>query len=457
MRQTGRCAPILKEEFVSRGVRAQVSTVFLLSIVCLPLVSAILLLSGCSTSSVSTTHTSAGLSSGPSPQDHSPPTTVDVMTTSPWAYSWPSPEASEAARSAISDWPSGIARVVLSTGYELYVVDHDGIRWGQEMQTRPETTATLVSPALLSGVAVSNNQEFVAYVDQARDIVVRSIADGAEISRVPYHAEGETQLRSLSSDGNLVALASVPPDLPEGALGTRLPWRVTIMDMRSGEMTIEQPLEDLAKERTADDPETQFRLYSLDWLPGERLLAGYSGSGQTVYVYDIHTDVLEPLPDVGLISAVSDSGTVYGLSADAQSSSPVVWDGLATQTLELNPGSAYALWGAFDPSGDALAIQVMSSTHQPLGWQLFRLKEGRWEPSGMLAGNSWMKAAPRTLSDDGTLAFTALEGGLQWENGQNAALLSYDFQTGTWQEWLGPEDLLVHFGQYPFVAIIPAS
>ena len=135
----------------------------------------------------------------------------------------------------------------------------------------------------------------------------------------------------------------------------------------------------------------------------------------------------------------------------------MVWDGSATQSLELDAGSAYALGGAFNSGGDALAIQVMSSTHQSRGWQVFRLRQGRWERSGSLAENSWMKASPRALSFDGTLAYTALEGGLEWENGQNAALLSHDSKTGAWQEWLGPDDLLVDFGQFPFEAIIPAA
>ncbi len=154
-------------------------------------------------------------------------------------------------------------------------------------------------------------------------------------------------------------------------------------------------------------------------------------------------------------SLPSATGTIYGSGVEPRSPRPVVWDGSTTEVLELDADSAYVLDGAFNSGVDALAIQVMSSTHQPRGWQLFRLSEGRWERSGPLAENSWMKAAPWGLSDDGTFAWTALEGGLRWENGQNAALLSYDFQTGVWQEWLGPEDLLVDLGQYPFVAIIP--
>ena len=346
--------------------------------------------------------------------------------------------------------------VVLSTGYEVYVADQDGIRWSQEMQARPESTSP-ASSAPFDGVAVSNNQQFVAYVDHAADIVVRSISDGTEVTRVPYQAQGETYLRSLSSDGNLAVLESTPPDVPQETTGDRMPRRVTIVDMRSGEVTIEQPLEDLVKERTSHDPKAQFTLYSLDWLSNESLVVSYVGWQQEAYAYDIHTNVMERIPGMTMVSAVGDRGTVYGWGDDPKGPRPVVWDGSATQSLELDAGSAYALGGAFNQAGDALAIQVMSSTHQARGWQVFRLSQGRWERSGPPAVNSWMKAAPRALSFDGTLAFTALEGGLQWENGQNAALLSHDFQTGAWQEWLGPDDLLVDFGQFPFVAIIPTA
>ncbi len=353
--------------------------------------------------------------------------------------------------------------LVLSTGYELYVVDQTGIQWSQEMQTRPEasTTSTIGSRESVpfDGVAVSNNQQFIAYVDHATEIVVRSIREGTEVNRASYHAEGETQLRCLSSDGNLAVLASVPPDLPKGTTGDRLPWRVTVLDMRSGQATIEQPLEDLVKERTADDPKAQFTLYSIDFLPEQRLVVGYVGWwGYEAYTYDLGTDAMEPIPGVGLIMSVTDSGTVYGgggdVDVDVKGPQPQVWDGIATQALELDADSEYALSGAFNSRGDALAIQVMSPLFEPRGWQLFRISQGRWEPSGPLAENSWMKAGPRALSDDATLAWTALEGG-QWESGGDAALLSYDFRTGAWQEWLGPADLQIDLGWYRFEAIIP--
>ena len=85
-----------------------------------------------------------------------------------------------------------------------------------------------------------------------------------------------------------------------------------MLDMRSGQATIEQPLEDLVKERTADDPRTQFTLYSLDWLSEEKLAVGYVGWSQGTYVYELDTDTMEPIPGVGMISGVSDSGVVYG-------------------------------------------------------------------------------------------------------------------------------------------------
>jgi hypothetical protein len=351
--------------------------------------------------------------------------------------------------------------VVLTTGYELYVVDHAGLRWSQEMQARPEASTESTSGGqrmpFFDGAAVSNNQEFVAYVDHAREIVIRSIADGTEIGRVPYQAEGETQLRCVSSDGDFVALASVPLDLPKGTTGDRLPWRVTIVDMRTGQATIERPLEDLVKERTAGGSKMQFALYLLDWLPGHKLLANYAGWEWETYSYDLDTKVMEKIPGIGWVDSVSDSGLVYGSGTEQQGGKPLVWDGRTTETLELEPSWDYVGGGAFNLGGDALAVQVTSAQYKPLGWQVYRDNQGRWERSGGIAENSWMKAAPRMLSSDGTLAYTALEGGLKWESGQSAALLSYDFQTGVWQEWLGPHDLLAHFGQFPFVAIIPTA
>ena len=65
-----------------------------------------------------------------------------------------------------------------------------------------------------------------------------------------------------------------------------------------------------------------------------------------------------------------------------------------------------------------------------------------------------MKAAPRALSEDATMAWTVLEGG-NLGNDADVALLSYDFRTGAWQEWLGPQDLRADLGSYHFEAIIP--
>lgn len=206
------------------------------------------------------------------------------MTTLSWNPS--SPEASDAAKAAISDWPPGIATLVLSTGYKLYAADRSGIRWRHEMLTRP---AEMV---LFDGVAVSNNRQFVAYVDHAREIVVRSIRDDTEVGRVPNQVEGETHLRCVSADGNLAVLASVPPDLPQGTTGDRLPWRVTVVDLRSGQVTVEQPLEDLVKERIADYPEAQFTLYLLDWLSQDRLAVTYVGwRGFEAYAHDLQVDL----------------------------------------------------------------------------------------------------------------------------------------------------------------------
>ena len=305
---------------------------------------------------------------------------------------------------------------------------------------------------LFDGVAVSNNQQFVAYVDHAREIVVRSISDGTEVGRVPYQAEGETQLRCVSGDGNHAVLASVPPDLLQGTTGDRLPWRVTVVDVRSGRATIEQPLEDLVKQRTADDPRAQFTLYSLDWLSQDRLAVGYVGWwGYEAYAYSLTADAMESIPGVGLISSINGSGTVYGWGVDREGQ---VWDGSTREALDLDADSGFARGGAFNSAGDALAIQVMSPTHEPRGWQLFRLGQEGWQPSGPVAVNSWTQAAPRALSSDGNVAWTSLEGGAS-DRYAGAVLLSLDFRTGAWQEWLGPEEFQANLGRYQFEAIIP--
>ena len=347
---------------------------------------------------------------------------------------------------------SGIAMVVLSTGYELYAVDRDGVRWGQEILSRTEAA----TPASLTGVAVSNNREFIAYADHGNQIVVRSLLDGPIISRTPYEAqgEGETQLRCLSSDGYLAALASVPPNLPQGTTGDRLPWRVTVLDLRTGQATVEQPLENLVKQRTASDPKVQFTLYSLDWLPEHKLLVTYIGWQSGVYAYDPGTKAMEQIPDMISTMSVSDGGIVYGGRLGTRGNPPVIWDGHTTQALKLDPGSTFAVGGAFNSRGDALALLAMSSRGEPRGWQLFRLSQGTWRPAGPVGEHTWVNPltgdSPSALSNDGTVAWASS----QRANGE-PVVLSHDFRTGTWKEWLGPESLPVHLDRYHIEAIIP--
>ena len=339
------------------------------------------------------------------------------------------PGIAEPAAPPIKAWPPGIATLIMGNGFKMSAVDRDGVRWSQEMQTRKESE----SPTPLSGMAVSNNQKFVAYVEHRKYVAVRSIRDGKLVGRVPYQAQGETYLDCVSSDGYLVALDSSPLDLPAGTTPDQVPHRVTVIDMRTGQATVQKP-----------------DISPFAWLPGHRLLVKYDGQWSDAYTYDPADGTMEKIPGMELVMAVSDSGAVFGGTVATETAPPTmsIWDGHAMQPLKTDVESASGLDGAFNAAGDAFATLIEGAHGEPLGWQLYRLVDGRWQASGPIAENTWMRESPVALSADGKVTWSTLE-----RNTGEVVLLSHDFGTGEWKEWL--PNLPVKLGPYGFDAIIP--
>jgi hypothetical protein len=360
------------------------------------------------------------------------------------------PGTTEPAAPPATTWPPGIATVIMSNGFKVWALGRDGVRWSQEMETRKESE----SPEPFSGMAVSNNQKFIAYIEHRKYVVARSISDGAIVGRVPYQAEGETYLQCVSSDGALVALNSIPPDVPKSTTSDRLPMRVTIVDIHTGQATVQQPLQDLAKQRIAANSEASFLLHSLAWLPEHKLLVNYAASEPATYSYAPSTGTMEQIPGMEIVMSVADSGAVFGGTVATATAPPKeqIWDGGAVQPLEFPSASASGLYGAFNNGGDAFVTLVEDEHGEPLGWQLFRLTDGRWQPAASLADNTWMRESPAALSDDGTVAWSILE-----RNTGELVLLSHDFQSGAWQEWLPKKTLPVKLDFYHFDAIIPGE
>ncbi len=343
-------------------------------------------------------------------------------------------------------WPPGIAMILVSNGYTIYAIDRDGVRWSQEVQTKKESNNSVP----FSGVATSTDGRFIAYVEHRKEIVLRSFRDGSVINRIPYKPDGETYLSSISLDGGLAALTSIPPGAASGAAGDGPPWQLTIVDLRTGQATVKHPVQDLSAQHPAG-ADAQFAVIPLEWLPGGRLLIN-GGPTHETFSYDPATGDMQPIPGMQFVRAVSPAGTVYGFrpATPSASSQTQIWKSGTAQLLKSDPLTGSPSGGAFNATGDALVV-LMSGIHADgLGWQLYRLVDGRWQTSGALAENTWMRTEPAALSADGTVAWATL----QRANGE-LVVLSHDFRTGEWKEWLAKDSLPVHLDWYHIDAIIP--
>ena len=292
---------------MSGALSRQRSRPVLLFVASLLAVAAIILLSGCGTSSTPTTPiTPSPSSASSSTTGVSPAAAEPVMTTSPWAVSWPSPEASEAAESAISAWPPGIEVLVLSTGYELYVVGHDGIRWSQEMQPRPESTTSRHRPrrSTVWPSAQTNSSSPTSIMRRrswfARSVTVpRSVASRIRLKVRPNCGACPRTVTWLSLSQRLRRYRRGRPATAcrEGSRS----WTCEAGRRRSSSRSRTS-----SRSGPLSDPKAQFTLYSLDWLSNESLVVSYVGWQQEAYAYDIHTNVMERIPGMTMVSAVGD-------------------------------------------------------------------------------------------------------------------------------------------------------
>ena len=243
--------------------------------------------------------------------DHGPDTTRTSVTTASTVPTAASPQP------ITSRWPPGIEAVVLSAEDGLYVVDARGVRWSQEHEDtdQPSATVTIRGPQIISGLdglAVSSNDAFVAYVEDGREIVIRSIADGSVTQRATVQTDGHTWLRAISSDGVLAALVTVDPQLEAEDPADEVPWSVTVVDLTTGTATEENTLDDLVRQRIEGGG--RCGLTALSWLPEYKLIVGMSGDPYETYLYDPIADRLEVIPELDYIWDLTPAGLVLGTS-----------------------------------------------------------------------------------------------------------------------------------------------
>ncbi len=354
-----------------------------------------------------------------------------------------------------SRWPPGVETVVLSAETGLYVGDAQGVRWAQRNKAadQPSTTVTVRGPQIVSGLdgmALSSNKEFLAYVEDGKEIVVRFIADGSIIRRATVPTEGHTTLRSVSPDGVLAALVTVDPDLQAENLGDKVPWTVTVVDLSSGTSTVEDTLAVLVRERI--ERGESCGLVCLSWLPEYKLLVGVSGDPYETYLYDPIADRLALVPELEYIWSSTPGGLVLGAGA-AEPGEAVVWNGRdgSLEPVILDSEWPHAGQGSLNADGTALVLMVAKSAEwAEYGWQVFRQTGSEWRPAGPVAEVDWMHQPPSLLSGDGSRAWTVV---YQSTADNETVLLSHDFTSGAWEEWFGSEDMQADWGPFYFAGI----
>jgi len=348
--------------------------------------------------------------------------------------------------------------VVLSGEDGLYTVDASGVRWSQEDEDadQPSTTDTVRGPQIVSGLdglAVSSNDEFIAYVEDGQEIVVRSITDGSVTQRAAVQTEGHTWLRAISSDGILVAMVTVDPQVEAEDPADEVPWSVTVVDLTTGTATVENTLDDFVRLRIEEGG--RCGLIALSWLPEYKLIVGMSGDPYETYFYDPIADRLEVIPELDYIWDVTPGGLVLGRST-GNSAEAVVWnarDG-SNEPVVLDSAWPNAGHGGINADGTALVLMVAKSAdwNGGHGWQVFRKEASEWRSAGPVAEVDWMYQPPSLLSNDGANAWTVVP---QSTADNETVLLSHDFTTGGWEEWFRSEDMQVDLGSFGFAAILP--
>ena len=299
---------------------------------------------------------------------------------------------------------------------------------------------------------MSSNDEFIAYVEDGKEIVVRSILDGSVAQRTVVPTEGHTTLRAISPDGILAALVTVDPQVEAEDPADEVPWSVTVVDLSSGTATVENTLGDFVRRRIEEGG--RCGLTALSWLPEYKLIIGMSGDPYETCFYDPMADHMEVIPQIDYIWDVTPGGLVLGRRTGTPAEA-VVWnarDG-SSEPVVLDSAWPNAGHGGINTDGTALVLMVAKSAdwNGGHGWQVFRKEDSEWRPAGPVAEVDWMYQPPSLLSNDEGNAWTVVP---QSTADNETVLLSHDFTTGGWEEWFRSEDMQVDLGSFGFAAVV---
>ena len=409
----------------------------------------LILLSGCSSAST----TNGGLSSATSRQ-----------LTSPSASS-PSPKASPLSTSepVTSRWPPWLAAAVLNRAGGFSVIGPQGVIF-EELRSvpQPDTTVTVRGPVPISnepisGLILSGNQKLLAYVFPEEDLVVRSVGDGKILRRVAFTLTGSTTFRALSDDGRFVVVAPTTGSVL-GEPGGQTPWALTIVDLADGKQTVAASLAALVKTRLSRSSSSDCGLVGVRWLPQDRLLVGLSGHPYETYIYDPATDVLQLVPHLQYVFAVSSDGVVLG--EDMEAGRVIVWHDGTTEPVVPDKAWPAAGDGTISADGKVLALMMHKAPGKgmltdPHGWQIFTRVGSEWRPAGHMAQINWINQPPGQTSGDGKVAWTIISPSTSQIT--QSYLLSHDFKSGNWEEWFRQQDMRTDIGAFSLAALIPSD